>query len=62
MRLALTLAALLALVATATGQIWLMSPANQSGHGIPTPLVACGAGALDFTDACGTTQYLVILR
>lgn len=32
---------------------------GSSGGGSVT---ACGAGQLDFQDACGTTQYMVILR
>lgn len=39
---------------------------SQTGAGIVagggTPVTACPANGLDFQDACGTTQYMVLWR
>lgn len=55
-------ALLLALTAVAAGQILTL---GVGGGGFnSTPLVACNAGQLDFSDAtgCNTTQYMVLLK
>jgi len=51
--LLLAISVLAALAARTNAQIWIFSPANQTGHGISTPLVPCGAGTIDLSLATG---------
>lgn len=43
-----------------SAQFTTLGAGGKSGTGTPT--TPCNAGQLDFQDACGTTQYMVILR
>lgn len=46
-----------------SGAVWGDGINNAQGMGTPiVPPTPCGAGQLDFTDGCGTTLYMVILR
>lgn len=40
----------------------LNGPGLDAGGSGGNPATECAANGLDFTDACGTTQYMVILR
>lgn len=61
--LAIVAAICVALATPAIGQLLLLGigtgAGGSGGGGGPT---ACLANGLDFTDGCGTTQYMVIFR
>jgi hypothetical protein len=59
-------AALIGLVACAHAQRSMsgmgITLTGRSGGGAAAPSTPCGAVGLDFTTACGTIQYMVVLR
>lgn len=68
---AVAIAALLAMVTAAladgirnpvTSNLLGFDGVNNTGSGGGPPPTPCGAVGLDFTDACGTTQLMVMLR
>lgn len=53
MRIAFAALALVALMLGAQAQIWIMSPANQTGSGNHAAVTPCNAGQLDFSVSTG---------
>lgn len=61
-QLALTLLLIVALAISTSADAQLMQTFVGPGSPNQAAGVACGPGQLDFSDACNTTLYLVILR